>query len=284
MSARALASVAARLKARLPEPESADLELRLLLGEADDLTPQTLLMEPERVLAAHTEKQLIALVERRRRGEPLAYILGETGFMNLHLKVTPAVLIPRPETESLVLQLLALPIAADAPRMLDLGTGSGAIALAVAEARPKWHIVASDISASALSIAKENAHRHNQGERLVFHCGDWLDDQPKAYFDLIAANPPYIAEDDLCLTRGALTFEPAGALTSGPDGLDHLRTIIASAPAHLRPSGWLILEHGHNQDEACRTLLDAAGFTGVQTHPDLAGHPRVSLGRLAKET
>ncbi len=219
-----------------------------------------------------------ALLARRAAGEPIAYITGRRGFWTLDLRVGPATLIPRAETERLVeLALDRLP--ADTPaRVADLGTGSGAIALAIARERPLAQVVATDASAAALEIAQVNAREHGLGQVRFVH-GDWLAPLAGERFDLIASNPPYIEAGDAHLTRGDLRFEPASALASGADGLDDIRRIVAQAPAHLRPGGWLLLEHGFDQGEAVRALLREAGFDQACTEQDLEHRDRVSLGR-----
>lgn len=219
-----------------------------------------------------------ALVARREAGEPVAYLVGRRGFWTLDLAVTTDTLIPRPETELLVeLALARIPLAADA-RVADLGTGSGAIALAVASERPQARVVATDRSAAALAVAGANARA--LGVRNVeFREGDWFAPLAGGCFDLVASNPPYIAEDDPHLGRGDLRHEPAAALASGRDGLDAIRTIIAGAPRHLASGGWLLLEHGWDQGVAVAALLRAAGFDDVGTHADLERRDRVTLGR-----
>src|SRR5690606_11526735 len=221
-----------------------------------------------------------ALVERRAGGEPVGYLVGRRRVWPLDLAVSPATLIPRPETELLVEAALArLPV--DAPcRVADLGTGSGAIALAIASERPRARVVATDRSPGALDVARANAAAHGLDARVDFRAGDWfgpLRDAPP--FDLVASNPPYIAEGDPHLARGDLRHEPPGALASGPDGLDAIRAITAGAPAHLVAGGWLLLEHGFDHGPAVRALLDAAGFSGIATLADLEGRDRVTLGR-----
>lgn len=221
-----------------------------------------------------------ALLERRVRGEPVAYLTGSRGFWTLELAVTPATLVPRPETELLVeLALARLPADVET-RAADLGTGSGAIALAIAKERPRAQLVAIDASPDALEVARGNARRNGIGN-VAFRAGSWLAPLAGETFDLIASNPPYIAEGDPHLAQGDLRFEPAMALASGADGLDDIRTIAAAAPAHLRPGGWLLLEHGWDQGEAVRALLQAAGFVDVATERDLEGRDRVTLGRRA---
>ncbi|THD04800.1 protein-(glutamine-N5) methyltransferase, release factor-specific [Panacagrimonas perspica] len=224
-------------------------------------------------------------VERRRVGEPVAYITGRQGFWSLDLAVNPAVLIPRADTETLVewaLQLMrarAGGIAAGALRIADLGTGSGAIALALAqELRANAAIVATDQSEAALAVARQNAQAAGI-ERVDFRCGNWFSAfRDGERFDLIVSNPPYIAERDAHLE--ALRYEPRVALTSGVDGLDAIRHLAGGAFAYLAPQAWLLLEHGHDQGAAVRGLLDEAGFVDVSTRRDFGGNERISAGRL----
>lgn len=219
------------------------------------------------------------LLLRRVAGEPVAYLCGRRGFWTLDLAVTPDTLIPRPETECLVeLALARLPADRDVD-VADLGTGSGAIALALACERPRARVVATDASMAALAVAHGNARDAGLGN-VEFRAGDWFDALDERGFDLVASNPPYIAEGDPHLSQGDLPHEPASALSSGVDGLDAIRVIAAQAPAYLRPGGWLLLEHGWNQGEPVRALLSAAGFVDVATHHDLERRERVSVGRL----
>ena len=225
------------------------------------------------------EEAFASLLARRARGEPVAYLCGRRGFWTLELAVTPDTLIPRPETELLVeLALQRLP-AGGAADIADLGTGSGAIALALASERPQARVTATDASAAALDVARDNAARLGLGN-VEFRQGDWFDAVAGRRFDLVASNPPYIADDDPHLHRGDLRHEPPAALSSGPDGLDAIRAITAAAPAHLVPGGWLLLEHGWDQGAAVRALLLAAGLSEVATHADLERRDRISLGRL----
>ena len=230
-------------------------------------------------VAATDADRYRTLVARRRAGEPVAYLTGWRGFWTLELAVTPATLVPRPETELLVdLALARLPV--DAPvRVADLGTGSGAIALAIASERPRAQVLATDASSAALDVARGNAARNGIGN-VAFRLGSWLQPLGEDTFDLIASNPPYIAEGDPHLAQGDLRFEPAMALSCGADGLDAIRVIVRDAPACLRPGGWLLLEHGWEQGDAVRALLAAAGFADVATERDLEQRDRVSLGRL----
>ncbi|HEY0659944.1 MAG TPA: peptide chain release factor N(5)-glutamine methyltransferase [Lysobacter sp.] len=237
-----------------------------LFAHADDPLPED--------VAVHFE----ALVARRHAGEPVAYLVGHRGFWCFDLQVSPATLIPRPETELLVeLALARLPDDREL-RIADLGTGSGAIALALAHERPRAQVIATDASAGALAVARGNAE-HLQLGNLEFRHGDWFAPLAGEHFDLIASNPPYVAADDAHLVEGDLRFEPRVALTPGGDGLDAIRVIAREAPAHLVSGGWLLLEHGWEQGEAVRVLLGEAGFTEVGTERDLEDRDRVTLGR-----
>jgi release factor glutamine methyltransferase len=223
-----------------------------------------------------------ALLQRRQAGEPVAYLLGEKAFFGLNLAVDARVLVPRPDTEVLVEWTLdVLPAAGGdmPPCVLDLGTGSGAIGLALARQRPDAQIHATDASADALAVAQANATQ--LGLSVLFHRGHWLGAVPGLRFNVIASNPPYIAEGDPHLA--ALRFEPSSALAAGPDGLDDIRTIINQADQALLPGGWLLLEHGHDQAEAVRTLLLHAGFEHVSSRNDLAGIERCSGGRWPQQ-
>lgn len=218
------------------------------------------------------------LVACRKAGEPVAYLTGSCGFWTLDLAVTPATLIPRPETELLVEQALAkIPVDASW-RLADLGTGSGAIALALARERLQACVIATDLSEDALAVARDNAARNGIGN-AEFRVGNWLAPLQDETFDLIVSNPPYVSDGDPHLSQGDLRFEPALALSCGSDGLDAIRTIVSGAPARLRPGGWLLFEHGLDQGAAVRALLAASGFINVKTVPDLEGRDRVTLGQ-----
>lgn len=222
--------------------------------------------------AAHLE----ALVQRRQRGEPVAYLRGDQEFFGLTLQVDARVLVPRPDTETLVIWALeVLDKQPDPARVLDLGTGSGAIALAIKSQRPAATVSATDASAGALAVARSNAAR--LGLTVDFHAGHWLSAVPGQRFDLIVSNPPYIAEGDPHLN--ALGHEPGSALTAGPDGLDDIRVLVSTAPGALNPGGWLLLEHGHDQAAAVCALLQTAGFEQAGSRTDLAGIGRCSGGQ-----
>lgn len=255
------------------------LESRMLLGKAAGVSRASLAAHPERELAEGAAAQFMAAVARRRAGEPVAYLLGEREFYTLALSVTPAVLIPRPETELLVdFALEKLPRKG---ALLDLGTGSGAIALAVKHARPDAVVTAVEQSDAAMAVARANAARHSLA--IEFLQGSWLEPLGARRFDVIVTNPPYIAEGDPHLTQGDVRFEPRSALVAGPDGLSEIRRIVRDVSAHLVEGGWLAIEHGHDHATPVRELLEEAGLAAVGSRPDLAGIARISVGKYNLE-
>lgn len=261
--------------------EEARFEAELLLAHALGKTRAWLFAWPEFVPERVQREAFESLVAARERGEPVAYLIGWRAFRALDLLVTPAVLIPRPETELLVeLALARIPQQAEVA-LADLGTGSGAIALALAHERPLARVLATDASADALAVARANAERLGLAN-VAFARGDWCAALGEARFDLIVSNPPYIAAADPHLREGDLRHEPAAALASGSDGLDAIRTIVAQAPMHLREGGWLLFEHGWDQAERVRGLLAAAGFVDAHSAVDLEGRDRVTLGRAPR--
>ncbi|HWT73041.1 MAG TPA: peptide chain release factor N(5)-glutamine methyltransferase [Oxalicibacterium sp.] len=267
-------SIAAVLRGqRVPLPQ---LEVRMLLEHVVRLTRVQMITQAERPLSADEARQFDTLCARRIAGEPMAYLLGEREFYGLALQVDPNVLIPRPETELLV--ELALQHLPPNGRVLDMGTGSGAIAVAIAHARPDAQVSALDASMPALQVAQANAARH--GVRVRFVHSDWFAAIDGERFDLIVSNPPYIVAGDRHLSEGDLRFEPIDALTDHADGLSALRTISTGAAAHLIPDGWLLMEHGYDQAQPVRALLDAAGLGKVQSWRDLAGIERASGGQI----
>ncbi len=256
--------------------DTAQLDASILLCHVLDCPRSFLLSHPETALSPAQRQAFETLVARRAQGEPVAYLTGVKPFWSLELKVTPDVLIPRPETETLVEAALARMPPQRPLRVAELGTGSGAIALALARERPRAHVVGTDISDAALAVARQNERLHAI-PNVVFHESVWFAALEGQRFDLIVSNPPYVAAHDPHLD--ALRFEPRTALVAGADGLDALRILVREAPGYLEPGGWLLVEHGAGQGEAVRSLFAGAGFTAVETLPDLAGLPRVSLGQ-----
>lgn len=261
--------------AESPEPRR---EAEILLAEALGRPRTFLFAHPDLPLPLPASERFSAWLERRAAGEPIAYIRGHQEFWSLDLRVTPATLIPRPETELLVeIALRELPPALSL-QIADLGTGCGAIALALASERPRWNLYGSDASAAALSVAQANRDRLGL-TNLDLRVGRWLEPFGDLSFHAILSNPPYVAEADPHLHRGDLRFEPPSALVSGPAGLDAIGEIVGQAPRHLRPGAWLWLEHGWNQGPAVRRLLRQGGLDEVRTWCDLEGRERVSGGR-----
>ncbi|WP_412461474.1 peptide chain release factor N(5)-glutamine methyltransferase [Pseudomonas sp. SC11] len=264
--------------AQLPDSSSARLDAELLLSAALGKSRSYLHTWPERIVSSEAADTYAAWLERRRAGEPVAYILGHQGFWKLDLEVAPHTLIPRPDTELLVEAALEL-LPASAAQVLDLGTGTGAIALALASECPAWQVTAVDRVEEAVALAERNRQRLHLANVQV-RASHWFEALAGERFDLIISNPPYIASEDPHLSAGDVRFEPSSALVAGVDGLDDLRLIIARAPQHLVAGGWLLLEHGYDQASAVRELLTASGFSDVGSRRDLGGHERISLGRL----
>ncbi|VVE57720.1 protein-(glutamine-N5) methyltransferase, release factor-specific [Pandoraea aquatica] len=265
----------------LREPGLPPMESRILLSHVLGWSRTQLITRDREPLAPETVAVYRALHARRVAGEPIAYLTGTREFFGLTLNVSPSVLIPRPETELLVELALARIEGRQTPRVLDLGTGSGAIALAIAHSRPDARVTALDRSADALDVARENARQLGLDGRVRFVASDWYDVLPadEAPFDLIVANPPYIVSGDEHLSQGDLRFEPVDALTDHADGLAALRVIVAGAPSRLRPDSWLLCEHGYHQAADVRALCTAAGFADVASERDLAGIERTTGGR-----
>lgn len=232
---------------------------------------------PEKLLSPPNWQEFQALIERRANGEPVAYITGHREFWSLDLQVSPATLIPRPDTEVLVEQALAR-IPKDANwQIADLGTGSGAIALAVASERPLCQLFAVDISSEALNIAQHNAQRLNI-HNVTFLQGSWLTPLAKHSLNMVLSNPPYIEAQDPHLNQGDVRFEPSGALASGDDGLDDIRLLVNDARHHLLPSGWLLLEHGYHQAQEVMDLMRQQGYSEIEDICDYGGNDRVACG------
>lgn len=265
--ASGLSALDARFEAQLLMAQALQVNRAWLIAHSDESPPS----------AAYVQYQ--DMLERRMQGEPIAYIFGEKEFYGISLHVTPDVLIPRPETELLV-ELALAHVPADRPcRVLDLGTGSGAIAISLASLRPQAQIMAADMSLAALQVAEANAQRLGLFNLQFMHSDWWQHIPATPLFDVIVSNPPYIAVGDAHLQQGDLRFEPITALVADDAGLSDLRRIVGKAPRYLEATGMLLLEHGYDQGMAVRSLLSEAGFDAVVTRRDLAGVERVSMGR-----
>ena len=258
----------------------ASLEVNLLLQHLLKVNRAWLISHDRDVLTDDQQQDFYALLQRRLAGEPIAYILGVREFYGLPLKVTPATLIPRPDTETLVDAAFQKIPVNGAWDILDLGTGTGAVALAIAKHRPKSHVIGVDASAEALAVAIENAQNLDL-KNVSLLKSNWFSDLAAKRFDVIVSNPPYIAEADCHLTQGDLRFEPHSALASGFDGLDDIRLIIQEASNYLKPNGWLMLEHGYDQAHSVAALLKEYGFGQIDHARDLAGILRVTFGSIA---
>ena len=258
---------------------TAQLDAELLLAHVLDKPRSYLFTWPEKTLSEAHSTAFMALLERRQRGEPVAYLLGRQGFWTLDLQVAEHTLIPRADTELLVEAALQLADANSALQVLDLGTGTGALALALASERAQWAVTGVDRIESAVALAQSN-QQQLQLSNVRFLTSHWFSALTDQRYDLILSNPPYIADTDPHLQQGDVRFEPLSALVSGADGLDDLRLIIAQAPSYLTVNGWLLLEHGFDQACAVRELLQLTGFVEVSSQRDLGGHERISLGRL----
>jgi release factor glutamine methyltransferase len=265
--------------ADLPDSPTARLDAELLLAHVLGKPRSYLRTWPEQQVPETQGQRFAELLVRRRTGEPVAYLLGRQGFWSLELEVEPTTLIPRPDTELLVETALAL-LADELAKVLDLGTGTGAIALALASERPSWRVAGVDRVVEAVALAERNRGRLGLNN-AEFRLSHWFSALAGERFRLIVSNPPYIPATDPHLGQGDVRFEPVSALVAGNDGLDDIRLIITEAPAHLEDGGWLLLEHGYDQGEAVRGLLSARGFIEVASRRDLGGHERISLGRWA---
>jgi len=270
-----------QLLAKATERLSSDtprLDAEVLLAHALGEMRSHLHAWPEKVLSAEQQLQFQQLLQARIRGEPVAYLTGQREFWSLPLNLSPATLIPRPETETLVaLALEIIPVNSTAV-IADLGTGSGAIALAIAHERPRCHLQATDISPAAIETATANA-RQLGINNIEFHHGDWCEPLAGRRCDVIVSNPPYIRDTDPHLQSGDVRFEPPGALAAGPEGMDDLEKIARCAGHHLRSKGWLLMEHGYDQGKQAMQLLQANGFRTVTDHADDAGLSRVVMGQ-----
>lgn len=265
-------------EAPLLDAIDARYESQLLLQHALKVNRAWLIAHENDDLAADIQHGFNTLIQRRINGEPIAYILGNREFYGLNLTVTPATLIPRPDTEILVDVALDKIPANQAAQVLDLGTGTGAIALAIAQQRPQAQVTGVDASKPALEVAISNSQLlHIANSHFIL--SDWFNDLNDTRFDVIVSNPPYIEEADSHLKQGDLRFEPLSALASGADGLDDIRRIIDGCLIHLKPQGWLMFEHGYNQAEIVRELMAQTGLVAIETFKDLGGNDRVTIGK-----
>ena len=269
---------AARNLAASADLVEARLEAQILFGRAMGVSRAWLSAHRNEAADPSVADSFHALVRRRQAGEPVAYLVGRREFYGLEFRVTPDVLIPRADTETLVDVALEKLREGTQLDVLDLGAGSGCIAIAIAHERPAARVTATDISETALKVARDNAVAIGVDVELVR--GAWFEPLAGRRFDLIVSNPPYVATGDQHLQQGDLRFEPATALASGTDGLADIRIIVAHAPGYLRQGGWLLFEHGYEQADVCRDLLLDAGFGEVISRADIAGLPRVAGARL----
>lgn len=255
-------------------------EAMILLAAVLHCDKAYLMTWPEKMLESAQQKAYEALITRRQAGEPVAYILGKKAFWDWDVIVTPDTLIPRPETELLIEQVLAV-LPQTACNVVDIGTGSGIIACTLAKERPLWQILATDCSQAALSVAQENA-QNLQCTNVTLQKSDWCDDLKLNNYDAIISNPPYIPENDPHPQQGDCRFEPASALIGGKTGLEAFQHLIPQAKQHLKPGGWIFFEHGFDQSSALQNILKNHGYTDIKTVSDLAGKPRVTLGQMRK--
>lgn len=267
------------LDRKSPSPR---LDAELLLAHELECRRTDLVTRGATVIDEEVLDRFAETIAQRESGVPVAHLLGRREFWSLSLKVNPAVLIPRPDTETLVAAALEITGGRDTMVVADLGTGSGAIAVALAHERPRWRIVATDVDDQAIALAEHNAAKHRL-HNIVFRTGDWCAALNDDAFDLVVCNPPYIADNDPHLTSGDVRFEPRGALAGGPDGLDAVRTIVACIPRHVRPGGWLLLEHGFDQGDAVVRLLADEGFSATRQWRDLGGRTRVTGAQIGRD-
>lgn len=264
-------------RAELAESDSPDVDVQILLCFVLECSPVRLMTASEATLTEPQWQQFSALIERRKQGEPVAHIIGSRGFWSLDLAVDASTLIPRPDTELLV--SLALSKLQPGMRIVDLGTGTGAIALSLAAEKPDITVIATDLQAAALRLAERNRLSHELGNVSLVQMA-WLGGFQSQVFDLVVSNPPYIEQTDPHLTQGDVRFEPLTALVSGEDGLDDIRQIVKQARRCLKPGGWLLVEHGYDQSERVQALFHEAGFEQITAHQDFGGQDRVVMGQL----
>jgi release factor glutamine methyltransferase len=264
-------------RAELASSPSPDVDIQVLLCHVLVCSPTRLMTSPEAVLTDEEWQDFLTLIARRKAGEPVAHLTGNRGFWTLDLAVNASTLIPRPDTELLV--SLALRKLEAGMTAIDLGTGSGAIVLSLASEKPEVNFFATDLHGAALQLAKQNAAL-NKINNVQFIQMAWLAAVKPANFDLVVSNPPYIEANDPHLSEGDVRFEPRSALVSGRDGLDDIRIIVEQAAQCLKPGGWLLIEHGHQQSKQVQQLFSAAGFIEISAHRDFGGQPRAVMGQL----
>ncbi|MDH5358711.1 MAG: peptide chain release factor N(5)-glutamine methyltransferase [Gammaproteobacteria bacterium] len=262
----------------LADTESPDIDSQMLLCHVLECTTTYLHTWSEQVLNDEQQAEFTALIQQRSEGKPVAHLTGQRGFWSLDLAVTPDTLIPRPDTELLV--TLALEKLRPDMRVVDLGTGTGAVVLSLAQENPTVTIFAMEYSRGALKVAKQNAQSHKLNN-VLFWQGSWLTAVADNSLDMVVSNPPYIEADDPHLSQGDVQFEPLSALASGADGLDDIRQIVEQARRCLKASGWLMVEHGYHQATQVQQLFRDAGFVDVTSQPDYGGNDRVVMGKLA---
>ena len=263
--------------------DSARLDAEVILCHVLNCGATHLIAWPEKTLDETQAETFNRLIEQRHSGTPVAYLTGTKEFWSLNLKVTPATLIPRPDTETLVEFVLDKFAAQKTLKLIDLGTGSGAIAIAIASEKPNWEIIATDISAEALIVAKENASKH-EITNIKFIESNWFEQVEVQQFDLIVSNPPYIAKHDPHLSQGDVRFEPLSALAAGETGMDDINQITAESKKYLNSNGWLLFEHGYDQEELVYKCLNHYNFQEISQLSDLSGQPRITVGQHGNHT
>lgn len=257
---------------------SAMLDAQVLLTHVLQCNSAHLAAWPEKALSDDQYADYLRLVKQRRQGTPVAHLTGSREFWSLDFSVDNSTLIPRPETETLVEYLLDNFASRENLKLLDMGTGTGAIAISIAKEKPDWEIVASDISEQALKLARQNSSHHDTDNVSLIQ-SDWFENIGQKNFDIIISNPPYIASDDPHLTLGDVRFEPESALSSGATGMDDIELICSHAKEYLLKNGWLIVEHGYNQKQQVADCFSRNGFTEITQQQDLSGHTRMTAGK-----
>ena len=273
---QALQQASQELSATSP---SAALDAQVLLSFVLHCNTAHLAAWPEKELSTEQQSDFLQLIQQRQQGLPVAHLTGQREFWSLNFSVNNSTLIPRPETETLVEYILTRFAHREHLKLLDMGTGTGAIAIAIAKEKPGWQIVASDASAEALQLARQNSQQH-QTDNITFIQSDWFENITSTDFDIIVSNPPYIASDDPHLQQGDVRFEPLSALASGTEGLDDIEHLCSHAVQRLNNNGWLIVEHGYNQAQDVADCFANNGFSKIEQQQDLSGHTRMTAASL----